>query len=247
MIRSWCLVAAAVCAVAGCTAEKSTGGRPSARVGDCYVSVSAPPVTCAERHVAETVYVGKSAPPKKDEASAMIPCRKAQADFLGQDFNTRLDLQLWVARDRSWYRCDVLLRNSTRGSTGYQVLTGSLKGVLRKGVAIDLQACLGSPYDPATDQPYVSCERPHVAQELFVAPAIGTLEEKFPADVAKRATSACNATTSAAGILVGGRKVTAFYPKGSAAWASGERTADCWVTATSGTLPGARPLPAGPR
>lgn len=236
------VLAVAICLVTGCSHQQPrTVAAPAARVGDCYVDVSTGPVSCNDRHVAQTVFVAKS--PPKDEAAAIIPCREAQAHFLGQDFNTRLDLQLWVAHDRSWYRCDVLLRNSTSRSTSYQVLTGSLKGVLRKGVSIDLQACLGTPYDPAVDQPYVSCQRPHVAQELFVAPAIGTLDEKFPADVADRAVGACNATAAAAGLLTPGRKVTAFYPKDAQAWASGERTADCWVTATAGTLPGAERLP----
>lgn len=241
MVRWWCLVVAALCLATGCSRAASGGSTPTAHAGDCYADVSAKPVSCNGRHVAQTVYVSKD--PPRDEASAMIPCREAQAHFLGQDFNTRLALQLWVARDKSWYRCDVLLRNATSGSADYQVLTGSLKGVLRKGVSIDLQACLGVSYDPATAQPYVSCQQAHVAQELFVAPAIGTLDETFPADVADRAASACNATAAAAGLLTGGRTVTAFYPKDADAWASGERTADCWVTATSGTLPGATPLP----
>lgn len=241
-MRRWrCLAAALLCLVTGCSHAELGGGTPTARAGECYADVSAAPVNCNLRHVAQTVYVSKQ--PPRDESSALIPCREKQAHFLGQDFNTRLALRLWVARDKSWYRCDVLLRNSTSGSADYQVLTGSLKGVLRKGVSIDLQACLGSAYDPATDQPYVSCQQPHVAQELFVAPAIGTLDEKFPADVADRAVSACNATAAASGLLTGGRTVTAFYPKDAGAWASGKRTADCWITATSGTLPGAKPLP----
>ena len=33
------------------------------------------------------------------------------------------------------------------------------------------------------------------------------------------------------------RQVRAFYPKNADAWATGERTADCWVTATKGGLP----------
>lgn len=242
MVRCLRLVGAAVVLVSACSHQQQSGGAtPPGRVGDCYAVVSGPPINCNQRHVAQTVFVSHQ--PLTDKASAVTQCREAQARFLGQDFNTRLDLQLWVARNKSWYRCDLLLRNSTGGSTGYQAFTGSLRGVLRNGVAVDLQACLGTPYDPDADQPYVSCEQPHISQELFIAPAIGTLDEPFPADVADRAVTACHATASAAGLLTGGRTVTAYYPKNAAAWASGEHTADCWVTATAGTLPGAQRLP----
>lgn len=224
--------------VAACSND-SAEGVPSvadASVGDCYSDVGAAPVHCNDRHIAQTVYVS-DAPTGGDQAVALLPCREAQAKFLGQDFNTRLAVELWVASDGSWYRCDVLLRNSTRAGQGYQALTGSLKGVLRRGTAIDLQACLNAAYDPTIDQTYVSCRKPHVSRELTVAPAIGTLDEPLPEDVAQRAVSACNATAAADGQLLPDRMITAFYPETADAWASGERTADCWVTATEGTLP----------
>lgn len=239
MTRFWSLVFAATAVVlAGCSPGSTSSGSSSstARVGDCYVAVSDPPVDCNQRHIAQTVLVVSRHPPT-DPTRAMAPCREAQAHFLGQDFNTRLDLQLWVAQDKSWYRCDVLLRNSTYGSTGYQTLTGSLRDVLHEGVNVDLQACLGTPYDPTADQPYVPCQQAHAAQELVVAPAIGTLAEPFPTDIGDRAASACNAAASAQGLLSRRRTVTAYFPRNARAWASGERTADCWVTANSGTLP----------
>lgn len=235
-LRLGCLVL--LCCLAACTND-SAAEVPSvadASVGDCYADVSAAPVHCNNRHIAETVYVSDG-PPGGDHAVALLPCREAQAKFLGQDFNTRLAVELWVASDESWYRCDVLLRNSTRAAQGYQPLTGSLKGVLRHGTSIDLQACLNAAYDPAIDQTYVSCRERHVSRELTVAPAIGTLDEPLPDDVAQRAASACNATASAEGQLRPDRIITAFYPETADAWASGERTADCWVTATEGTLP----------
>lgn len=204
-------------------------------VGDCFADGSFSAVDCSENHVAQTVYVSDSAP--SGSSAALAPCREAQAKFLGQDFNTRLDVQLWVPDDESWYRCDVLLRNSTQGRAGHQVLTGSLKGTLRKGVSVKLQACLDEEYDATVDQTYTSCDKPHVSRELFVAPAIGTPDEPFPGDVSQRATQACNATAAAADQLVGRRSVAAFYPENSDAWATGERSADCWVTASRGQLP----------
>ncbi len=96
-------------------------------------------------------------------------------------------------------------------------------------------------YNPAADQVYVPCDQPHMARELIVAPAIGTLAEKFPADIEDRATNACNATAAAADELAPGRTVFAFYPKTPAAWATGERSADCWLSADRGSLPGVRP------
>lgn len=227
-----------VCCLPGCSSQPAAeqAVTPDARVGDCYSEVSAAAVSCSSRHVAQTVFVSEH-PPPADRAAALAPCREAQKTFLGQDLNTRLSIELWFANDSSWYRCDVLLRDSTRAAEGYQALTGSLKGVLRKGVSIDLQACLNAAYDPTVDQPYVTCREPHVSQELTAAPAIGTLKEAFPDDVAKRAAAACNATASADRQLLAGRIVTAYYPNNPDAWASGERTADCWVSAAQGTLP----------
>jgi hypothetical protein len=234
-----------LCCLLGCTPSPPAEPEVTrvARVGDCYGDASAAPVACASRHIAQTVFVS-DAPPPADEAAARVPCREAQSRFLGQDFNTRLSVELWLANDRSWYRCDVLLRNSTQASQGYQSLTGSLEGVLDKRVPTDLRACLNAAYDPDADQPYVTCREPHVSRELTVAPAIGTVDESFPDDVAQRATSACNATAAAEEHLRPDRIVTAFYPKDADAWASGVRTADCWVTATNGTLPA---IPSKPR
>lgn len=235
------LLAAALLAVVGCAHQVPAATAPAVRIGECYAKMTGRPVSCAQAHVAETVFVGTGS--ATDVGTAMSQCRRAQARFLGQDFNTRLSVKLWTANDKSRYRCDVVLRNSTRASVEFQAVTGSLQGVLQRGAAVNLQACLAAPYNPKRDQPYVSCKRRHVAQELFVAPAIGTLNEAYPADVGQRAASACHATASAAKMLGRVRTVTAFYPNGDRAWASGDRTADCWVSTTSGTLPGARGSP----
>jgi hypothetical protein len=208
---------------------------PVIKVGDCFNGASARPIDCNQNHTAQTVYVSAE-PPTKTPAD-LSPCREAEAKFLGQDFHTRLDVQLWVPEDSSWYRCDVLLRSSTHAESGYQVLTESLKKTLRKGVPVDLQACLAVKYDAAVDQPYVPCDKPHISQELVVAPAIGTNDEGFPDDVSDRATRACNATASASDQLVEGHHVAAFFPENRDAWSTGERTADCWVSATRGQLP----------
>jgi putative regulator of septum formation len=245
MRRWWWLTAALACVVA-----TACGGAPSAaedgpapgqigKVGDCYGESSTEPINCRLAHTAETVFV-KDAPPGST-SEALMPCREATVQYLGQDFNTRLDVRLWVAGDLSWYRCDVLLRESTKGGSGYQTLTGSLKGVLDSGASVDLQSCLSEPYDPAGDQVYVPCSESHIAQELVQAPAIGTMDEKYPVDIASRATRACNATASAAHVSGSGRSVEAYYPKNADAWSSGERTADCWVTADTGVLPPIEP------
>lgn len=227
--------AALAIGLGGCAGGDDTPTPSAGEVGDCYGNSSTKAVDCAGPHVAETVFVRREAPPQSPKA--LFPCREAQARYLGQDFNTRLDVQLWIASDLSWYRCDVFVRNSTQGGNGYQSVTGSLKDVLEKGVSVDLQSCLSEPYDPAGDQVYIPCAEPHVAQELIVAPAIGTVDEPFPDDVADRAARACNATAAASDLIGPDTRVEAYYPKTADAWASGERTADCWIIATSGVLP----------
>jgi hypothetical protein len=220
-----------------CSAESEgdATAAPPVKVGDCFADGSVKPAECSSSHIAQTVYVSDAPPP--DSSAALAPCREAQAKFLGQDFNTRLDVQLWVPDDESWYRCDVLLRNSTQAGAGYQVLTGSLQGVLSHGVPLRLQACLNSAYDASRDQTYTPCDEPHVSQELVVAPAIGTSDESFPGDVSARATQACNATAAGEDQLRDGRKIAAYYPENRDAWSTGERSADCWLTATRGKLP----------
>jgi hypothetical protein len=240
--RSRVAAALACLLAAGCggtAPSDDTEADQIGKVGDCYGSSSTEPINCRLAHTAETIYV-KDAPPGAT-SEALMPCREAAAQYLGQDFNTRLDVRLWVASDLSWYRCDVLLRESTKSESGYQTLTGSLKGVLESGASVDLQSCLSERYDPGGDQMYVPCSTPHIAQELIQAPAIGTLDEGYPADIADRAKRACNAAAGASGLTGPGRTVKAFYPKNSDAWASGERTADCWVTAQKGVLPPVQP------
>ncbi len=233
------VVTASMLLLSGCSSTPVDPPKPQqVRVGACIAPGSDEEVSCTKRHLAQAIYVSEDALGR--EAAALEPCRRAQKTFLGQNFNTRLDVRLWVAQDESSYRCDVLLRKSTEAKAGYEALTRSLKGVLRRGVAIDLQACLGSPFDPTVDRAYVPCDEPHIARELIVAPAIGTLEEKFPADIEDRATNACNATADAAGELTRGRTVSGYYPASAEAWATGERTADCWLSADRGSLPAVR-------
>lgn len=245
MRRWWWLAAALACLlVTACgggrepTADDNTAAEIG-KVGDCYGESSTEPINCQLAHTAETVFVKDSPPGETSEA--LMPCREATARYLGQDFNTRLDVRLWVAGDLTWYRCDVLLRESTKGGSGYQTLTGSLKGVLDSGASVDVQSCLSEPYDPGGDQVYVPCSEPHIAQEIIQAPAIGTMDEKYPLDVGARATRACNAAASASQLSGPGRTVEAYYPKNADAWSSGERTADCWVTAEKGVLPAVEP------
>ncbi|MDQ3480214.1 MAG: septum formation family protein [Actinomycetota bacterium] len=241
--RCGAVLEVALLALSGCTGDTAEPTPlPIGAVGDCYVNGSAP-VSCEEPHVAESVFVAEETPPRT--AAAIAPCQTAQASYLGQDFNTRLDVQLWVASDESWYRCDVILRTSTRADSGFERLTGSLRGALRQGVAIDLQACLDEEYDAAADQAYTSCKTPHKSRQVIVAPAVGTVEEPFPADIAERATKACNATAAAERELVGSPRVQAFYPNSAAAWKSGERSADCWVVADDGLLPAVEPTDGG--
>ena len=212
---------------------------PQARVGDCFGADEMDPIPCSEPHTAQTIFVS-STPPARG-AAALKPCRAAQSGYLGQDFNSRLDVRLWVAVDESWYRCDLVLRNSTQAGSGYASMRGSLKMAFRHRVPLYLRACLDTAYDPLLDQEYVSCADPHRSRELPVAPAIGTLDEAFPGDLAKRAITACNATAAGERLLIEGRTVQAYYPENADAWDSGERTADCWLTAHRGLLPAVSP------
>jgi Septum formation len=233
------IMLAGVLVLSGCdTSTKRTGTSDfDVEVADCFADPGQSPTPCSKPHQAQTVYVSHQR--VTDSARAARPCHAAQASFLGADVNTRLDVQLWVASDRSWSRCDVLLRKSTRAGSAFENITGSLRKTLAAGVPVHLQACLGTRYRPARDQPYVSCAERHVAQELTIAPAIGVLKEPFPEDIAERARNACNASASASGLMSKHRSVHAFYPKTEATWVAGQRTALCWVSGKRSS-----PLPA---
>lgn len=131
----------------------------------------------------------------------------------------------------------MLVRRSTAGSDHYQVVTSSLEGAFESAVSVDYQACLAEAFDPRLDQRYIACTERHASQELTVAPVLAPLDEPFSADVAERAATACNASAEAADQINRHQSVVAFYPQDEAVWATGERTADCWVIANEGTLP----------
>lgn len=206
-------------------------------VGACFAPGSDEEVSCTKRHLAQAIYVSEDA--LGSEGATLEPCRRAQKKFLGQDFHTRLDVRLWVAQDESTYRCDVWLRRSTQAKAGYEALTGSLEAFC---VRAQRSTCRHASAPPSTRRPTRSTCRAtaDAARELIVAPAIGTLDEGFPTDVEDRATNACNATADAARELTRARTVSAYYPKSPAAWATGERTADCWIAAERGSLPAVR-------
>lgn len=234
-------VAGVIGVLPGCGSEGSDEDAlaPTVRVGECFGTDATEAVPCSERHLAQTIFVSDAAPSRG--AAALRPCHGAQAGFLGHDFNSRLDVRLWVSADGSWYRCDLVLRNSTQAGSGYGGLGGSLDGSFRRDVPLYLQACLDAPYDPLLDQEYVPCSEPHRSRELTVAPAIGILDEPLPRDLDERAASACNAAATAEHLLGEARTVDAYYPENHDAWESGERTADCWVSATRGRLPPVTP------
>lgn len=237
------LTLASLLGLSGCSGgADEPASLPIGAVGDCYAKTSKP-VDCAAPHLAETIFAAEEMPPRTP--AAIAPCQTAQARYLGQDFNTRLDVQLWVASDESWYRCDVVLPVSTHTDSGLETVTGSLRGALRDGVPLELQACLGEQHDPAIEQLYASCGTPHKSRRLIVAPAVGTVAEAFPADIAARATRACNASAAAERALVGSPRVQAFFPDSPEAWETGERSADCWVVADSGLLPAVKPTSEG--
>lgn len=163
MLRSCCAVLSVCCCSAGVVARptrssqtwwaRSATATARTRIDRSTAAGATSPRPCTSRGAAPA------------QTEALAACRKAQSDYLGQDFNTRLDVQLWISDDESWYRCDVFLRNSTKSGAGFQSLTGSLKGVLDDGVSVDLQSCLDEPYDVVGDQRYVACSKEHVAQE----------------------------------------------------------------------------------
>lgn len=234
---SWPVALVACLALSACEGgargQGKDGSLEPTGVGTCFGGpVGEDVVDCSDPHLAESVFVARSVP--ADHALAFKPCRAAARRYLGQEANTRLELRLWIAADHAWYRCDLFLRKSTQAKAGYESLTGSLKQILQKGVSPKLQSCLDEPFDPSRDQRYAPCTEQHVAEEIFFAPVVGVENEPYPADVGDRATTSCNAMAVADELLVGKRTVVAYFPRNEAAWASGQRTAMCWVAAAKG-------------
>ncbi len=168
---------------------------PAPQVGACYVGAfksiwqaTANPVSCAEKHDAETAYVGTfpdtgANPPAAGSpalATAYDQCQQGTDAYLGGDWHTELvELRLlrptnaaWAGGAR-WYRCDLL-----RDSDAYQTevaAAGSLKGDLT-GARVAAYGCLATVEvgDTVTHATPIDCAQPHGAEfaGIFTAPNV---------------------------------------------------------------------------
>lgn len=245
-------------ALAGCSTG-GDGGSPSAdssptpppapRAGQCYDAGEeaferhidrSKPVDCSAEHTLETARVIVTHEPITPDTVSRhaAACRTAFADYVGGSPEvSRLAVHVVVADDKTqaagghWLRCDVVAKLDTKGKTPER-RTDSVKGALASGVPTELWACLNAPPDPDTNQRYVPCTEPHVAELLPEAITVGTAGEPYPGPKAldRRAERACNRLITAAGYPDHIGTNWAYPAKEN--WAAGDRDGACWVTAT---------------
>jgi hypothetical protein len=169
-------------------------------IGECHEAVTATasiadraPVSCAGRHVAETVHVGAAAeapaPPAAGSAgarSAYAECGDAAERFLGGPWRAaRIGVRVagpareaWIGGAR-WFRCDVVQADLDGG--GDTSRTGSLKDVLIRPSPLGLgcfDATVSSFSQVRTMTP-VDCTTRHSAEfaGLWTAPDVAYAEQ----------------------------------------------------------------------
>jgi Septum formation len=160
------------------------------------------PVSCAESHFVETVFVGtftgadaaRSSPPTSDSPAMpaiFAQCQKGANDYLGGDWHTAiLDLGVVVPSNAAWnggarwFRCDVT-RLSDPFATSI-VDHGSVKGDL-SGARTGAYGCLATTEEKdrtITDAKPIDCAQPHAAEfaGLFTAPDVPYPTDKTARD-----------------------------------------------------------------
>jgi hypothetical protein len=145
------------------------------------------PITCRERHVAETFHVGDltgpaaaaSADPDRAQTTAYAECSRRASVFVGADWHTgQLIVQpvlpgktAWTAGAR-WLRCDIAQEAAGGEVSGR---TGSLKNALSGAAPLQLR-CFNpvvTGQDVRTMTP-IGCDKPHHAEfaGLWTAPDV---------------------------------------------------------------------------
>jgi hypothetical protein len=136
----------------------------------------------------------------------------------------------WLKGDRT-LRCDALAGHS-RDSGGPPSTTGSLRGVLRRKDSVNVRLC-------RVGGQAITCDQPHQGEGM--SPNVILRPGKWPGDVGIAVAAQLACVTVAQhylGVPPSARPeltVAATVPT-QAQWDSGDRSADCWLQNTSGTL-----------
>jgi Septum formation len=221
------------------------------RVGQCYATPDAvladphdpsAPVACSRPHTLETYAVlhpdGPLGP--RTLAAADEACVRRAGSFLGGGDFTQTAVSVYFftptkaqrADGARWVRCDLGVVTDTAVS-GARPVTGSLRGAFSDGVPTVYRRCLDAPPDPASVQPLVRCDQPHVAQLVPTGRRLGDASTPYPGmdRLAERANARCSQTVRSA--LPEAARSLVVVPTRSM-WNAGSTAAQCWALAAPG-------------
>ena len=215
------------------------------KVGNCYDTGKAAfqrqrddsePVSCRRRHTAETfaVFRFESFP---NAAKVNAVGRRCNARFKryvgGSPTISKLGLTVMLpgsklaAAGQNWVRCDVIELANYNGKGGVP-RTGSVKGVLNRGVPLAFRGCVR--HWPKVDQPvhFTSCQRRHQAALIPESLNLGGPNAEYPGRASVIADSKAFCETTVLDYVPQARNYYYYYPKLSG-WRSGTRDTTCWA------------------
>jgi hypothetical protein len=278
-MRRWLAAAMGVAALSGCAAglpdgvdgDLTDGWRPPPAAvqwrplnGRCFDDVpdttgpqTYAPIDCAQRHVAETYWIGDlsgpAAAPTADQgaggparAAAYLGCARGADEFAGGPWRaSRLvvhavlpDRTGWAAGAR-WYRCDIGESADDGGVVGR---SGSLRNALAGPSDLRL-GCFNPTVsgDSVRAMTTVDCDRPHHAEfvGLWSAPTMASTALSGSPELARGCLSAIARYTAVPddGMLKY-RTGWLGFPGSEAAWTAGDRTVQCFLWLSGETLTG---------
>jgi len=205
---------------------------------------ASPQVPCTDPHTTETVITYSLAEPTIEEAERLVHyCWNDVRVYLGIDegswvpwaFAAYLPSKKEVADGAGWMRCDAFFPTTTR-DTSARTTNVSAKGIADAPPA-DFWGCVDRPPE-TTDQPFVSCDRPHHYEQTGTLAILDGITE-YPS-AAERATEARRQCRDAIPVGYGGVTVDALWDPRST-WAAGTALAGiCFMFYPDGRMLPAR-------
>ncbi len=251
-------------ACAACTSDARSGSAgtstrtaaasdvpPPPRVGQCRNTPTndswvdnAPVVDCSKTHTLETAEVIH---PVEKLTLAEVKqlagsCGTPSGSYLGISFPAIRTLNFVVfwpssaqrAAGQNWLRCDVGIRPSNSCCRELAPLKGSLRGAVESD-PVRFQPCIDQLPDPAAEQPFVSCKKPHRTEILPTALQLNTARYPSAATLTNKGRAGCAA-------LVAHRKdradlVVTHTWQSRKNWSGGTLFGFCWIHLKTGRMP----------
>ena len=208
------------------------------------------PITCGERHIAETYAVGtlpgKPATAAAGRTSAYTECARRADAYVGGPWRaSRLIVQPVLPADEAWgsgarwYRCDLAETDPTGDVVGRDA---SLLGALKHDPELLLRCADPTVSgDSVRKMTPVACARPHRAEfaGLWTAPKMSLTALEGSPQLSKGCLSVIARYTGVPNdSMIKYRTGWLGFPFGAPAWNAGDRTVQCFLWLSGETMQG---------